>query len=117
LHRFPGSMAGRVQAVAAAIATDHGGDASRVWTGAVDGKDLERRLLSLPGIGAMKTKALISILTGRYGIRPPGWEDVVPKHPTLGDVDSAEALAQYQTGKRAAKAAARAQAGGGSPGR
>jgi len=108
LHRFPGSMAGRVQAICRAIATDYGGDASRVWTEARDGKDLERRLLGLPGVGEMKAKTLIAILGKRFGVKPPGWDDVAPKHPTLGDVDSAEALARYQEGKRAHKAAMRA---------
>jgi uncharacterized HhH-GPD family protein len=111
LHRFPGSMAARVQAICASIAADYDGDASRVWTEAKDGRDLERRLLALPGVGAMKAKSLIAILGKQFGIRPPGWEDVAPKHPTLGDVDSAEALAQYQAGKRAQKAAARAAKG------
>ena len=111
LHRFPGSMAGRVQAVCAAIAADYGGDAGRVWAEATDGADLEKRLLALPGVGAMKAKGLIAILVKQYGIRPPGWEAVVPKHPTLGDVDSAEALARYQAGKREQKAAARATKG------
>jgi uncharacterized HhH-GPD family protein len=111
LHRFPGSMAARVQAICAAIATEYGGDASRVWTEAKDGRDLERRLLALPGVGAMKAKSLIAILGKQFGIKPPGWEDVAPRHPTLGDVDSAEALAQYQAGKRAQKAAARAAKG------
>jgi len=111
LHRFPGSMAGRVQAVCAAIAADYGGDAQRVWADAKDGADLERRLLALPGVGAMKAKGLIAILVKQYGIRPPGWESVLPKHPTLGDVDSADALARYQAGKREQKAAARASKG------
>jgi uncharacterized HhH-GPD family protein len=110
LHRFPGSMAARVQAICRAIATDYDGDASRVWTEATDGKDLEQRLLGLPGVGEMKAKTLIAILGKRFGVRPPGWEDVAPKHPTLGDVDSAEALARYQEGKRAHKAALRAAA-------
>jgi uncharacterized HhH-GPD family protein len=107
LHRFPGAMAGRVQALVAAVASEYGGDAARIWTQARDGRDLERRLLGLPGIGAMKAKTLIAILGKRYGIRPPGWEDVAPKHPTLGDVESPDDLARYQAGKRAAKAAAR----------
>ena len=107
----PGAMAGKVQAVCAVIAKEYGGDAARVWTDATDGKDLERRLLALPGFGAMKSKSMIAILTKRFGVRPPGWEAVAPKHPTLGDVDSAEALAGYQAGKRAQKAAARAAKG------
>jgi uncharacterized HhH-GPD family protein len=112
LHRFPGSMAGKVQALAAAIATDYGNDASRVWRDATDGPDLERRLLGLPGIGEMKAKSIIAVLGNRFGVRPPGYDDVAPDWPTLGDVDSAEALAAYQAGKRAHKAAMRAEAGG-----
>ncbi len=108
LHRFPGSMAGKVQQLAAAIATDYGNDAGRIWTEARDGKDLERRLLGLPGIGEMKARSLIAILGKRLGVALPGMAEVMPKHPTLGDVDTAEALASYQAGKRAHKAAMRA---------
>lgn len=108
LHRFPGSMAERVQALCQAIADDYGNRAERVWTEAATGRDLEARLLALPGIGAMKAKAIIVIVGKRYGIKPPGWDDVAPTFPTLGDVDSAEALAAYQAGKRAKKAEAKA---------
>ena len=75
---------------------------------ASDGKDLQQRLLDLPGIGPMKARSLIAILGKRFGIKPPGWEDVAPSHPTLGDVDSVEALLDYQAKKRAHKAAMRA---------
>jgi uncharacterized HhH-GPD family protein len=109
IHRFPGSMAGKAQALAAFIAERYDGHAARIWTEASDGRDLVRRLLELPGIGEMKAKTLIAILGKRYGIRPPGWEDVAPTWPTLADVDSAEALASYQAGKRAHKAELRAQ--------
>ena len=112
LHRFPGSMAGKVQALCAAIATDYGNDAARVWTDAADGRDLEARLRGLPGFGEMKTKSVIAVLGNRFGVRPPGYDDVAPTWPTLGDVDSAEALAAYQAGKRAKKAADRAAKGG-----
>jgi uncharacterized HhH-GPD family protein len=111
LHRFPGSMATKVQALCAAIARDYGDDASRVWTEARDGDDLERRLLGLPGFGPMKAKSMIAIVGLRLGVRPPGWEQVRPTHPTLGDVDSPDALARYQEGKRAYKASLRASAG------
>jgi uncharacterized HhH-GPD family protein len=104
LHRFPGTMAGRVQALCRAIADRYGNDAAAVWTGAVDGKDLEARILGLPGIGEMKARAIIAILGKQLGVRPPGWEEVAPTHPTLGDVTSAEELASYQAGKRAYKA-------------
>jgi uncharacterized HhH-GPD family protein len=108
LHRFPGTMAQRTQELAAAIATEYGGDAARVWNEAETGADLERRLLDLPGIGPMKARSLIAILAKRFGIRPPGWEEVVPTHHTLGDVDSPEALEDYQAKKRAYKASLRA---------
>jgi uncharacterized HhH-GPD family protein len=108
LHRFPGSMATRVQGLCAAIADGYGGDAARVWTGAADARDLLARLVALPGIGEMKAGTILAVLGNRYGVRPAGWDELRPKHPTLGDVDSAEALASYQAGKRAMKAAARA---------
>ena len=108
LHRFPGSMATKIQALASTIATDYDNDAERVWTEAVDGADLEKRLLGLPGFGEMKVKSLIAVLGKRFGVRPPGYDSVAPSWPTLGDVDSAEALASYQAGKRAHKAAMRA---------
>jgi uncharacterized HhH-GPD family protein len=111
LHRFPGSMAGKVQALAAAIATDYGNDASRIWREASDGQDLKRRLLGLPGFGEMKANAMIAILGKRLGLDLPGLDDVMPRHPTLGDVDTAEALERYQAGKRAHKAELRAAKG------
>jgi uncharacterized HhH-GPD family protein len=108
IHRFPGNMARRVQELCATIADEYGGRAERVWLEAKTGRNLERRLLDLPGIGPMKAKSLLAILGKRFGIRPPGWEEVAPTYPTLGDVDSAEALADYQEKKRAHKAALRA---------
>jgi len=105
IHRFPGSMAQRVQALCRAIADDYGNRAERVWTEAATGKDLEARLLGLPGIGAMKAATLIAVVGKRFGITPPGWDEVMPSYPTLGDVDSAEALAAYQAAKKAHKAA------------
>lgn len=112
LHRFPGAMATKVQALCAAIARDFGEDARTVWSEAPDGPSLESRLLSLPGIGEMKAKSLIAVLGKQFGVRPPGYEAVAPTWPTLGDVDSAEALASYQAGKRAYKAALRGAARG-----
>jgi uncharacterized HhH-GPD family protein len=109
LHRFPGNMARRTQDLAAAIARDYDGDASRVWTEAKTGVDLEKRLLGLPGIGEMKAKTLIGIIGKRLGVKPPGWDEVAPTHPTLADVDSPDTLADYQAGKRAKKAAMRAE--------
>ena len=108
LHRFPGTMAMRTQELCAAVATEYENDAARIWNEAGDGHDLEQRLLDLPGIGPMKARSLIAILGKRFGVKPPGWEDVAPNHPTLGDVDSVEALLDYQAKKRAHKAAMRA---------
>jgi uncharacterized HhH-GPD family protein len=109
IHRFPGNMARRVQELCAAIAEDYGGRAERVWLEAESGEDLEHRLLALPGIGPMKARSLLAILAKRFGVHPPGWEKVAPPHPTLGDVDSYEALEEYQAKKRAHKAALRAR--------
>jgi uncharacterized HhH-GPD family protein len=108
LHRFPGAMAGKVQQLAGAIASEYGNDAARIWTDAADGPDLKRRLLALPGIGEMKAAAILAILGKRLGVDLPGLDTVMPTHPTLGDVDSPERLASYQAGKRAMKAQLRA---------
>ena len=109
LHRFPGSMAGKVQALCAFITERYGGDASRIWGEATDGRDLQARLLELPGFGEMKARTVLAVLGKRFGVSLPGMADVMPSHPTLGDVDSLEALASYQAGKRAYKASMRAQ--------
>lgn len=103
LHRFPANMARRTQAVCTAVAETYGGTAERIWTEAADGPDLEARLLALPGIGPMKARTLLAILHRRFGVRLDGMEAVLPDHPTLADVDSAEALAAYQAQKRASK--------------
>jgi uncharacterized HhH-GPD family protein len=108
LHRFPGAMAKRVQALAQAITDQYGGDAGKVWRDARDGAELQVRLLALPSIGEMKANSIMAILAKRLGVDLPGLGERLPRHPTLGDVDSAEALARYQEGKRAHKAAMRA---------
>src|SRR5262245_36485890 len=106
VHRFPGTMARRVQELCAAIASEYGGDAERVWSEAADGAELRRRIEALPGFGEMKVKALGSVLAKRFGVEAAA--ELVPPHPTLGDVDSPEALERYQAQKRAYKAAQRA---------
>jgi uncharacterized HhH-GPD family protein len=108
LHRYPATMADRVQAMCATLADEYGGDGSRVWREAASGADLAQRLGALPGIGDMKVRSLIATLVKQFGVKPDGWEQVLPGHPTLGDVDSAEALAEYQAHKRARKQQARA---------
>jgi uncharacterized HhH-GPD family protein len=107
VHRFPGNMAKRVRELAAVVDEEYDGDASRVWRDAKDGADLRKRISELPGFGEMKIKALGSVLAKRLDVEVA--QDLVPNHPTLGDVDSAEALAEYQAKKRAYKADMRAK--------
>jgi uncharacterized HhH-GPD family protein len=102
IHRFPGSMAERVRELGATVADEYGGDASRLWTEAADGADLRRRISALPGFGEMKIKSLGSVLAKRFDVAVA--QDLVPGHPTLGDVDSPQALADYQAAKKAHKA-------------
>ena len=102
IHRFPGAMATRVSELAAAVAEDYAGDASRVWTEAADGKDLRKRIGGLPGFGEMKIKSLGSVLFNRFGVAVA--KELVPSHPTLGDVDSPQALVEYQAAKKEKKA-------------
>jgi uncharacterized HhH-GPD family protein len=106
IHRFPGSMAKRVQELAAVVDDEYDGHAERVWTDAADGDDLRRRIGALPGFGKMKVTSLGAVLAKRFGIEAA--QSLVPNHPTLGDVDSIEALEHYQAKKRAYRSARRA---------
>jgi uncharacterized HhH-GPD family protein len=108
IHRFPGTMAARVQELSAFVEDRYGGRAERLWTEARDADDLRRRIEELPGFGEMKVKALGSVLAKRFDVQAA--QGLVPSHPTLGDVDSAEALASYQAAKRAYKASLKAKA-------
>jgi uncharacterized HhH-GPD family protein len=107
VHRFPGAMATRVQELAALVEDEYAGDASRLWREASDSADLKKRIAALPGFGEMKIKALSAVLYKRFGVAAA--EGLTPAHPTLGDVDSREALDAYQEKKRAHKAKMRAQ--------
>ena len=102
VHRFPGSMAGRIRELAAFVTEEYGGDASRLWTDASDGADLRKRIEALPGFGDMKVRTLSAILAKRFGVATA--QEIAPSHPTLGDVDSPQALLDYQAAKRAYKA-------------
>jgi uncharacterized HhH-GPD family protein len=107
IHRFPGSMAKRVQELAAVVDEEYGGRAERIWTEATDGAELRRRIASLPGFGDMKIRSLTAVLAKRFGVKTA--QEIAPNHPTLGDVDSPQALEEYQAKKRANKAAMRAK--------
>jgi uncharacterized HhH-GPD family protein len=102
IHRFPGSMAQRVHELAVYVRDNYDGDAARVWTDAADASELRTNLAALPGFGEMKVKSLGAVLAKRYGV--PVAAELVPDHPTLGDVDSRQALASYQAAKRVHKA-------------
>ena len=102
IHRFPVSMAKRVHDLAVHVRDHYDGDAARVWTEAADASALRANLAALPGFGEMKVKALGAVLAKRFGVEAA--RDLVPPHPTLGDVDSRQALLDYQAAKRAHKA-------------
>jgi uncharacterized HhH-GPD family protein len=102
IHRFPGSMAKRVHELAVHVVDNYGGDAARVWTDATTSDELRANIAALPGFGEMKIKALGSVLAKQFGVALA--EPLIPWHPTLGDVDSADALSHYQAEKRVHKA-------------
>jgi uncharacterized HhH-GPD family protein len=102
IHRFPGKMAERVHDLAVHVRDEYDGDAGSVWKSAKDGEQLRANIAGLPGFGEMKVKALGSVLAKRYKLAKA--KSLVPPHPTLGDVDSPQALADYQAAKKAHKA-------------
>ncbi len=101
IHRFPTKMAERVHVLAAHVRDEYDGDAARVWTDASDAHSLHANLAALPGFGEMKVKSLSAVLAKRYGVGVAA--ELVPAHPTLGDVDSPQALADYQAAKKVHK--------------
>jgi uncharacterized HhH-GPD family protein len=109
IHRFPGSMAGRVRDLAAHIVEHYDGDAAAVWTSARSPEELRANLEALPGFGELKVRSLLAVLAKRFDVELA--KTLAPDHPTLGDVDSPEALLEYQAAKRAHKAELRARAG------
>jgi uncharacterized HhH-GPD family protein len=107
IHRYPTSMATRVHDLAVHLRDRYDGNAARIWTEAADAEELRENLEGLPGFGEMKVKALTAVLAKRFGVEAA--KEIAPSHPTLGDVDSPEALERYQTLKREWKAKMRAQ--------
>ena len=102
IHRYPGAMAKRVHDMAVHVRDEYDGDAAAIWTSAADTDALRANLAAVPGLGEMKIKSLGAVLARRFGVAAA--QGLVPAHPTLGDVDSAQALADYQAAKRAHKA-------------
>jgi uncharacterized HhH-GPD family protein len=102
IHRFPGSMSRRVHELAVHVRDTYDGEAARVWTDAADSDQLRANLEALPGFGEMKVKGLGAVLAKRFGVEAA--VALAPGHPTLGDVDSPQALDEYQAAKRAHKA-------------
>lgn len=114
VHRFPGSMAGRVQSMCAAIVADWGGDASAIWTsGSPTGAEVFDRLKALPGFGEQKAKIFVALLGKQRGLDAPGWEDASAPYSEPGsyrsvaDIVDPESLGRVREFKRAAKAAAK----------
>jgi uncharacterized HhH-GPD family protein len=105
LHRFPGSMARRVQALCQAVVKDYGGDAGAVWREARDGDDLAARIKKLPGFGDMKVAILVAVLAKKFAVKPRGWEKHAAHWHTVADVDSVETMVEARQVKRQMKAA------------
>jgi uncharacterized HhH-GPD family protein len=109
LHRFPGAMGKRTQALCQALVDDYGGDASQVWVNVGTGGELLRRLKALPGFGGEKARIFAALLAKRFGVRPPGWEEATAPFSddqprSVADIDSAESLAKVRAWKRTMKA-------------
>lgn len=115
LHRFPGSMAGRVQAVCRLIVAEYGGDAAALWNEADTGAELLRRLEALPGFGKQKARIFLALLGKQLGVQPEGWQEAAGPYGEPGsfrsvaDVTGPESLATVREFKRAAKAAAKSE--------
>ena len=104
LHRFPGTMARRVQGLCRVIASEYGGDAGAVWRDVADGDELARRISALPGFGEMKSRITMSVLAKKFGVRPAGWERHAAHWHTVADVDSPETMQEARDVKRRMKA-------------
>jgi len=114
VHRYPGSMAGRVQALCRALEQDWGGDAAALWTeGDPDGPTVLKRLKALPGFGEQKAKIFLALLGKQYGFTGAGWREAAGaygedgSYRSVADIVSPESLAKVREFKKAAKAAAK----------
>lgn len=113
IHRFPGSMAARLQELARIVMDDYDGDAARLWTEASDGKDLMKRVMALPGFGKQKAQIFVALLGKQLGVRPPGWREAAGAYGVDGgfrsvaDVVSPETLLSVRAYKQSVKKAAK----------
>jgi uncharacterized HhH-GPD family protein len=115
LHRYPGSMAKRTQALCQYLVDHYGGDAAAVWTGVDDGGELLRRVMALPGFGTDKARIFTALLAKRFGVRPPGWEEATAPFSddqprSVADIDSVESLQRVRSWKKAMKAQGKTKA-------
>jgi uncharacterized HhH-GPD family protein len=114
IHRFPGSMAGRIQAVCRTLVQDYDGDAANLWNGVPSGAELARRIGALPGFGTAKASIFLALLGKQYGVTPPGWREAAGPFGvdgttvSLGDIVDDATRQAVRASKKAAKAAARA---------
>ncbi|MZF56766.1 Fe-S cluster assembly protein HesB [Streptomyces sp. SID5594] len=114
LHRYPGSMAQRVQQLCQYLVTEYGGDASAVWRDAGTGEELLRRLNDLPGFGTQKAQIFLALLGKQLGVRPTGWRAAAGAYGkdgsrrSVADITGPESLAEVRAYKQEAKAAAKA---------
>jgi uncharacterized HhH-GPD family protein len=102
VHRYPRVMAQRIHDLAVFVRDRYDGDAARIWTEPSTSDELRANLAALPGFGEMKIKSMGAVLAKHFGVEAA--RDLIPWHPTLGDVDSPQALAEYQELKRVHKA-------------
>jgi uncharacterized HhH-GPD family protein len=115
VHRFPGSMAKRVQALAQVVVDEYGGDATALWSDGADGREVLRRLKALPGFGEQKAKIFLALLGKQYGVTPTGWRAAAGDygkagaHMSVADVKDPGSLQKVRAYKKEAKAAAKAQ--------
>jgi uncharacterized HhH-GPD family protein len=116
LHRYPASMAGRVQEVCRLVAEQYGGKADAVWKGLPDGATLVARLRGLPGFGEQKSKIFAALLAKQLGVQPDGWQ--VASKPfgeagsflSVADITGPDSLAKVRAHKQAMKAKAKKRA-------
>lgn len=113
VHRFPGSMAGRVQKLAQYIEETYDGDTEALWRDAPSGKELLRRLSALPGFGKQKAQIFLALLGKQRGVAPEGWREAAgaygdaDAHRSVADVVDADSLAAVRTYKQQVKRAAK----------